>query len=170
MTDSETLHSLQTLQRPWINHNFPNHKPWHPLLGLVEEFGEFAAAGTDADRADAVADVMIFAADYCTSMGWKLSDIWTESNSAEIINGVQSVKERLETAVLINLGKLCHAHLKQVQGIRVEEDWTIEGRLALAKLFALLREMSGVDAVAAAKRVWDGVVSKRDWVRNPVNG
>jgi hypothetical protein len=168
MTETEVLQGLQLAQKPWIDRNFPGHKPWHPLLGLVEEFGEFAAAASDEDRVDAVADVVIFAADYCTSMGWHLGDIWRESSSSSAVSYAESQKP--ETAVLINLGRLCHAHLKQTQAVRTDEDWQTEGRQALARLFALLRVISGVDVVQAAKQTWDSVVSKRDWIKNPVDG
>lgn len=168
MTETEVLHGLQRDQQPWISHNFPNHRPWHPLIGLVEEFGEFAAANNEADRVDAVADVMIFAADYCTSMGWRIGDVWCESSLPQIINSAETQKP--DVAILINLGRLCHAHLKQSQGVRTEEDWQSEGRQALARLFALLRIVSGVDVVQATKRTWDSVVSKRDWLKNPAAG
>jgi NTP pyrophosphatase (non-canonical NTP hydrolase) len=77
-----TLRQLQSEQQAWANHNFPNRKPYYSLLGAVEEIGELSHAhlkmlegirGTreqhhEAIR-DAVADVVIFLANYCTDMG-----------------------------------------------------------------------------------------------------
>lgn len=75
-----TLKQLQEEQKPWVIHNFPGRKPYYPLLGAVEELGELAHAhlkqeqgirGTKAEhqekKIDAVADVIIFLADYCTA-------------------------------------------------------------------------------------------------------
>lgn len=77
--------SLRTLQeevQAWTSHNFPDAKPYQPLLGAVEEIGELAHAhlkaeqgirGTGAEhqerKEDAIADAIIFLAHYCTLNG-----------------------------------------------------------------------------------------------------
>ena len=90
-----TFKKLQTEQRPWVKHNFPNRESVDPLLGAVEELGELAHAhlktrlgirGSEEthreNAADAVADVVIFLSDYCTAMGFDLQSImektWAE--------------------------------------------------------------------------------------------
>lgn len=76
-----TLRQLQEEQRAWVAHNFPGRESYEPLLGAVEELGELAHAhikakqgirsheNHDAATRDAVADVVIFLADYCTAKG-----------------------------------------------------------------------------------------------------
>lgn len=82
-----TFRQLQEEQRPWVQRNFGEHPSWHPLLGAVEELGELAHAHlkeaegirTNEDHEenakDAVADVIIYLADYCTSRGFDLQQI-----------------------------------------------------------------------------------------------
>ncbi len=85
MTDL-TLRQLQEEQRPWVKHNFPGRHPYYPLLGLMEELGELSHAHLkslqgirtsedhDAAKIDAVADIVIFLADYCSGNGIDLQD------------------------------------------------------------------------------------------------
>ena len=82
MTTTETneieLSRLQHEVFEWSQRNFPNNKPHHPLLGAGEEIGELNHAhlkmeqgirGTpeehQAAKEDAVADTIIYLADYC---------------------------------------------------------------------------------------------------------
>ena len=75
-----TFRQLQQQQIPWVKHNFPTRDAYYPLLGAVEELGELCHAhlkslqgirGTAAEhqeaKKDAVADAVIFLADYCTA-------------------------------------------------------------------------------------------------------
>lgn len=77
-----TFKQLQDEQRPWVERNFPGRDDYYPLLGAVEELGELAHShlknlqgirGTPEQhleaKADAVADVIIFLADYCSATG-----------------------------------------------------------------------------------------------------
>ncbi len=87
-----TLRRLQDEQRPWVKHNFRSDRPaYWPLLGAVEELGELAHAHLkgeqgiritedhEANAKDAVADVVIFLADYCSARGWEMQDIVEET-------------------------------------------------------------------------------------------
>lgn len=68
---------FQSQVRMWNNHNFPNKQPHQPLLGVAEEVGELCHAhlkqeqgirndeNLEAQRQDAVGDIMVFLADYC---------------------------------------------------------------------------------------------------------
>lgn len=87
------LRELQEEQKPWIEHNFGGRPSWQPLLGALEELGELAHAHLKdaqgirtgeqhrAAKVDAVADVVIFLADYCTAEGIDfqaaLEDTWS---------------------------------------------------------------------------------------------
>jgi NTP pyrophosphatase (non-canonical NTP hydrolase) len=87
-----TLAKLQDDQREWVRRNFGDRPYWHPLLGAVEELGELAHAclkgeqgirGTveehDAKAKDAVADTIIYLADFCTARGYDLQQIVAET-------------------------------------------------------------------------------------------
>lgn len=76
---------LQEEQREWSLQNFGPHSPDQPQLGMIEEIGELAHAhlkqlqgirGTPeehyASKVDAIADTMIFLADFCTCKDWDL--------------------------------------------------------------------------------------------------
>lgn len=83
-----SLAQLQALLKQWRNWNFPNSKSAHePLLGALEELGELAHAhlkgeqgirGTAGEHAakgrDAVGDVVLYLADYCSQRGWLLEE------------------------------------------------------------------------------------------------
>lgn len=82
---------LQVQLDPWVRKNFGSAPSWHALLGMVEEIGELAHAylkqaqgirGTDheleAKQKDAVADIMIFCADFCNKKGWNMQEIIEE--------------------------------------------------------------------------------------------
>lgn len=77
-----TFETLQTEVAEWANRNFPMAMPHHPLLGAQEEVGELSHAhlkqeqgirGTFVEhqlaKIDAVADIVIYLADYCQRNG-----------------------------------------------------------------------------------------------------
>ena len=82
-----SFRELQRDQTLWVNHNFPDRPSWHPLLGAVEELGELAHAhlkeiqgirkheNHEAQAKDAIGDVIIYLADYCTARGWDMGEI-----------------------------------------------------------------------------------------------
>lgn len=87
-----TFEHLQTEVNEWARRNFgPHAPPYHrALLGAVEEIGELAHAhlkqeqdirGSTAEHEaagkDAVADTVIYLADYCAGRGWDLDEIVT---------------------------------------------------------------------------------------------
>jgi len=87
-----TFRGLQDEQRPWAVHNFPGREPGDPLLGAVEELGELCHAhlkrkqgirGTPAElevaAKDAVADIVIYLADYCTARGFDFQTLMEET-------------------------------------------------------------------------------------------
>jgi NTP pyrophosphatase (non-canonical NTP hydrolase) len=85
-TEPLSLDSFQRQQKAWSEHNFPGQENWVPLLGVVEEVGELAHAHikahqgirTDQDHEakgkDAVGDIMVYLAHYCTDRGWSLQE------------------------------------------------------------------------------------------------
>jgi NTP pyrophosphatase (non-canonical NTP hydrolase) len=76
----------------WARKNFPKAEPIDPFLGMVEELGELAHAklkmkqgirGTplehQANIEDSIADLFIFAADYCERNNLNLDTIVTRT-------------------------------------------------------------------------------------------
>ncbi len=90
-----TFRKLQDEQRPWVKHNFDGRPPYFPLLGTMEELGELAHAHLkqeqgirtnedhEAKAKDAVGDIIICLADYCTARGFDLQEI-VETTWAEV--------------------------------------------------------------------------------------
>lgn len=81
------LRKLQDEQKPWVLHNFGERPAWMPLLGAMEELGELAHAhlkeaqgirNTEdhvANAKDAIADIIIYLADYSSARGFDLEEI-----------------------------------------------------------------------------------------------
>jgi NTP pyrophosphatase (non-canonical NTP hydrolase) len=87
-----TFIQLQTEVAEWANRNFEANKSWHPLLGMMEELGELSHAylkaeqgirGTAAEHSaakrDALGDIVIYMADYCSREGFSLQQIVEET-------------------------------------------------------------------------------------------
>jgi len=84
------LDHIQTEHRVWTDHNFPNAPSDDSLIGAFEEMGELAHAhlkrkqgirgnNHEAEARDAIGDIIIYLLHYCTSNGWKMSDIIQET-------------------------------------------------------------------------------------------
>ena len=105
MTRLTRLRKLQDEQRPWAAHNFGNMPSWQPLLGVVEELGELVEADVLEDRVkvkDAVADTVIYLADYCSREGFDFQTIVDrQDDNMACTMGL----------LLVSAGALCHAHL-----------------------------------------------------------
>lgn len=170
MMKSDQLRQMAAEMRPWVKHNFGDRAAWQPLLGIVEELGEYAEAleggfrleVAAAKAKDALADTMIFITDYCNCMGWDIGDIL---NAAAPHMANTDIPVSLARA----LGKLAHAYLKTAQGIRKGEDHDAAGRQALVYVVAhLLIRAKSFDLVDETLKTWE-VVRLRDWKKDPVN-
>lgn len=159
---------LQSEVGAWSQRNFPNAKPYQPLLGVQEELGELVEAHSQfmtrrvgrIDIEDALADLVIFLADYCErnsySMRWRLAE------PARPIEGLQ-----------VAVGRLAHAHLKTEQGIRGNEreleslaQKSIEQILCYAHDYA---SVYGIDFYRCIDDTWRQV-KRRDWQKYPDTG
>lgn len=93
--DVMDLTALQNEHAEWMRRNFPDREPWMQLVGVQEELGELSHAhlkmsqkirGTEehhrASARDAIGDIVIFLAGYCTDNGYDLGacvrDAWIE--------------------------------------------------------------------------------------------
>lgn len=83
-----SLNSLQEEVAEWSEENFPDQPAENPLLGVGEEYGELTHAvlkdkqgirldeadvGPDAEK-DAVGDIVVFLADFCSRRGYTLGE------------------------------------------------------------------------------------------------
>lgn len=70
------------------------------------------------------------------------------------------------------VGELMHAHLKKEQGIRhtpEECDAMIEDALGDVFIFALSYcNTNNIDLASAIEKTWEGIVSRRDWIADPM--
>ncbi len=82
----------------------------HLALGIVEELGEFEEAVEHADEDDAIADVMIYSIQLCTSLRLDYGTL--------LRYAFEERKNVPPTTDIIHAGRLCHAILKGSQGIR----------------------------------------------------
>ena len=96
------LKQLQDEVTIWTNHNFPNAESHQPLLGAFEEVGELAHAHLKEEQGirgtlkehtkakiDAVGDIIIFLAHYCTlsclDLNICVEMAWNESSKRDWI-------------------------------------------------------------------------------------
>ena len=165
-----TLRQLQEEQRPWVKHNFGGGRPWMPLLGIGEEVGEFISAKERQDRdeqADALADMVIFAADYCSEMGWDLQEI---KKACKITTDLSFFGVEIELAQCVF--KMHHHHLKLSQGIRTSEQHEAEIKRWLGRLlhwaFVISNAFYG-DLLDIVEGTW-AHVKKRDWKKDAAHG
>ena len=86
------LRQLQEEVSIWVDHNFGSGYPHRPLLGIQEEVGELAHAHLkmeqgiqgdvdkhQAEKADAVGDILIYLADYCAQNDLDMGDCVTKA-------------------------------------------------------------------------------------------
>lgn len=140
-----------------------------PLMGIMEELGEFNSADIACDRVDAIADMSIYFFDYCNR---SMIDV------VEMINSYEGTKHTLPPLVSA-LGKMFHVELKHLQGIRRYADpiYYLQEKKKAAFLFimslaSVAHEYSppGISLADLTKQTWDAIVSKRDWKKNVQTG
>jgi len=71
------------------------------------------------------------------------------------------------------LGELSHHHLKQLQGIRKNEDHEEGIKDALGDILIYMADyayMRGYDLDAILEDTWQNIVKKRDWKANNIDG
>ena len=85
------LKQLQEEVKSWSRYNFGSQPSWRQLLGAVEEIGELAHAHLKREQGirshenhtaaakDAVADIIIYLADYCATEGFDMEAIVQET-------------------------------------------------------------------------------------------
>ena len=164
---------LQAEQAPWVKHNFGDRPSWMPLLGIVEELGEWAEApdcpttlDIYAAEDDAIADATIFLSDYCSALGWDLETLWETRAQVQFSHHSCYPARRL----LVILGRLQHSHLKMHQGIRGRrEDHEVQSHDVIRSLLHALESLSGGRLLTIVEATWSRV-KLRDWKADPTSG
>lgn len=177
--------SLQSRVGEWSLANFGpqiskvNGDPMHsfaPLLGIMEEaLCETSFANERQEQIDGVGDICIYMCDFATREG----DLDLEAVLKEYMTKPTSplFSEELTNKDRFNLselcGKLCHIVLKHHQGIRkfANRDYYVENRnLVLCRIIEHIQIYYNLDFFATGEKVFNEVVSKRNWKVNPVLG
>ena len=169
---SETrLDQIQREQLPWRRRNFPTWQPHHPVMGVVEELGEFI----DCDEcdgpceADAIGDALIFMSDACNVFGWRMQDVFESARtvaatSARCSYSAKGSGSLLPTVLLSLCGQLMHAQLKIEQRVRgPAEKHAARIRELFVDALVVLMHYGKHDVEECAWETWL-VVSQRDWV------
>ena len=173
--DLGLLTAVQDEQATWSWENFGEQPDVNPLLGIGEELGEFYEATKSKDKLDALCDVAIYSMDYATRRRWNLAHL-VEAHSPLIAdNPTVQAMAISDCPLMVALGRLNHAHLKEAQGIRgdasVHQTAAKEALAAIflecAAEFYVLPQASKLSFVEAISIVWSRVVEKRNWKKNP---
>lgn len=140
-----SLSNYQKRQQAWAEYNFPlKANTEHHRMAC--EF--FTRLGIDVDL-DAVDDL------------------------AHLLASRDHRSYRPLLGVVEEVGELCHAHLKNEQGIRgTPEEWEAKKKDAIGDILIYLLDYAtreGVDVEECLETAW-AEVSARDWVRFPKNG
>ncbi len=150
----------------WQAHNFPGRESWMPLMGLGEEIGELASSKKLEEIYDAIGDCCIYIADYCNAMGYDMQEIKKMSLYSD--NGIRNLT--------CNYGKLCHAHLKMIQNIRMNElnvfhisSVVLHEKNSIEALSMIIDYLNMSSARKLETIVWEIwiKVRQRDWQSNP---
>jgi NTP pyrophosphatase (non-canonical NTP hydrolase) len=185
---SEFLKQLQVEVGVWQRRNFEPRPPHWPAFGIIEELGELdeaidawevatdvetingseAAAEEEEEKAldavkDAIADTIVFAADFCNSKSFDLAEIWEASKEITIAGPRRDVAR---AATIQDVGRFAHRLLKSEQAIRgtpAEHAAALTKELAIIfATFRSLGEIVGVDPIELTKPVWNDV-KQRIW-------
>ena len=179
----------------WARKNFG--KPGEmsdPILGIVEEIGELQDVGAcdSIEKAnlmrDAIGDVMVFMADYCSRFDAAIDarsgvDVGDGNLFLEkVIQEANYYYGRLQIDILSAAGRTCHAQLKMGQGVRGSENHVVAMRRSLVEVVCWgMANSEAINKVASAwgvgpmsfgevvAWVW-GRVSKRNWIEDPKFG
>jgi hypothetical protein len=157
----EELSALQVRLWRWQVEQFGLPDDRDLVLGIVEECGEMEEADSPAALEDAVADILIYTTQLCTSNRLDLGVIMEEVN-----------KRRLVSSVPRSLGRLAHVALKVHQRIRGYGDRQVARNgicVQVANLYsALLWEVPADLDVRATYTLIAERVMKRNWKKDPL--
>jgi hypothetical protein len=176
--EQSSLQKIQSEVKEWSFANFGEQPYMNPLLGVGEEIGELIEAKKLVDVNDALADMVIFAMDFCNrSFDWSITECidLVASKPLPDLTGGSIDDPLLDTAIhmQVQLGRLHHAVLKIRQGIRLNEDHHTNGMRAIGFLYRygdMLCRLGGVPSLESeVAKTWE-MVKNRDWSSAKVDG
>lgn len=192
------MDEVQRAHTVWQNANF-KPQPYHRLLwGMVEEMGELFHSSLKSaqnirktpaqhlsDAIDALGDIGIYSIGFCTSLGIPYSeavaprainlaalklkgmeDTFFAEGDRESKHGLEETPRTIRRlkSVVISMGHLVSSTFDSIQ----------ERKLAFSDFIRsvdnLSRHVSGYGVWYHTFNTWESVVSKRDWVANPMTG
>jgi hypothetical protein len=157
------LKQIQAEQVGWVLKNFPGRMAHMPLLGVVEELGEYEDATNTPDVLDALGDTVIFMSDLCQAHEFDLEAIAKDASYIEVP----------AKSLLYIVGRIAKARLKLEQGIRGSKaEHLTSMRQNLVLLYRQLQKMAAWNHQDLEQIAWETwqKVRLRDWTKNPLNG
>jgi len=168
----KTLSEIQSEVDRWSLLNFGSQQSMStganlyslaPLLGIVEEVGEYetaSIAGDEPGMRDAIGDILIYLCDFASrEYACKLL----------LFDGKPTTFQTLTTTV----GFLCHCVLKRHQGIRGMDNENFYNANRDSAINQLMLVISGIcnnvlndSVIDILNETWESV-QKRDWKKNP---
>lgn len=167
---------LQQEVGEWAERNFGDQAPYRQILGMIEELGELddalerrANASSDSESreyveavCDAMADTVIYMADFCYRTGRKLSGV-ANLPKTYVIYRIPTLMRRL-----------AHHQLKLEQNIRLNECHNNCITETLELICALLHwtcqhSLGYTTLEEEVEKTW-AQVQQRDWKKNPETG
>jgi hypothetical protein len=153
---------FQAENKIWVEKMFHSQcleTSFQPLEGIIEEIGELQSAVTEEDVEDAVGDIMVFMADFCSCMDIKLEDV---------IKPFDICIPQTNHGIICLVGRLCHSHLKFVQNIRTNENHIVKIKTSLREIVDYIR-YKVQDFESTIEKVWNEV-KQRDWNKYKIDG
>lgn len=177
-----TFEQLQAELRPWVEHNFGKRPSWQPALGLVEEAGELShavlkraqgirgsTAEHDAAIRDAIADLIIFLADFCNSHSLAPvgSSTFVELDLAARMSVRGGNAWKLALRIGSDVGAIANAEAQTLTSgaLNGRQHTTHLVKNALRSI-ALLAAHEKIDLQQTVESTWTRV-RQRDWKANP---
>jgi NTP pyrophosphatase (non-canonical NTP hydrolase) len=157
----------------WSAANFGDNgmgefKHFRPLAGIVEEYGEWLDSETLEDELDAIADMGIYLLDFCYQTGTELTDMEMSDEYQDEYPGSVDVG-----TCLGKLNRICLKRVQKIRGYDNPEFYRKElNEYCSILIYALDYSLPSTynfqkDIVEVIDEVWQKIVSKRDWKKNP---
>lgn len=166
--DTVIFDEYQERIRAWQLEQFGDSPIWQLVLGIGEELGEFAESLDTAEELDALADMTVYSMQLCSHLHLQFSAFLPE-----VMHGTRPVAPAEELAELAaGVGKIQHAVLKRVQGIRGMNNDTRFMQVVAVALRGLVGAINhaidrrGYHYARTLADVADEVL-KRDWRNHP---
>lgn len=155
----------------WSHDRFGDQPATNPFLGTAEEMSELVVELLEEDPSDdevldAVGDILVFFADYCTRADIPYEKAAELRSNVDLLTPCESVED-LCVEVTVSRGNQAYSYLKQDQGIRNER----EGVGQTADIQSLAHTLSALETFSenrgftlseAIEEAW-GEVQEREW-------